>query len=170
VAAIEIRTMTSLTDDDITALSEILIGVVAAGASVGWIQPPTIDEANAYWAGVIKPGNVLLCAFDGDRIVATGQLELAQRANGRHRAEVNKVLVQPSRQGKGLGRQMMIALETAARAEGRTLLHLDTNADDTTNAFYQRIGWSVAGTIPDWARSGTDDALHGTTFYYKQLV
>jgi GNAT superfamily N-acetyltransferase len=166
---IDVREMQSLTDQNIDDLTTILDGVIRSGASVGWVEPPSAHEARAYWAGVIRPGNLLICGFDGERIVATGQLELAQKENGRHRAEIAKVLVLPTRQGEGLGRLMMEALEAIARREGRTLVHLDTNADDTTNAFYQRLGWQVAGTIPDWARLGTDGQLHGTTFYFKQL-
>ena len=166
---IDVREMQTLSAAQIDDLIAILDGVIRTGASVGWVDPPPVDEARVYWQGVIRPGNLLICAFDNERIVATGQLELAQKENGIHRAEIAKVLVLPSRQGEGLGRLMMEALEDLARREKRTLIHLDTNADDSTNAFYQRLGWQIAGTIPDWARLGTDNQLHGTTFYYKRL-
>ena len=162
--------MQTLTEAQIDDLFAILDSVIRAGASVGWVDPPSVDEARSYWQGVIRPGNLLICGFDGDEIVATGQLELAQKENGIHRAEIAKVLVLPTRQGEGLGRLMMAALEVLAQRENRTLIHLDTNADDTTNAFYRRLGWQTAGTIPDWARLGTDGQLHGTTFYYKKLT
>jgi GNAT superfamily N-acetyltransferase len=161
--------MQNLSTEQIDDLIAILDGVIRGGASVGWVDPPPLDEMRAYWQSVIRPGNLLICGFDGPTIVATGQLELAQKENGNHRAEIAKVLVLPSRQGQGLGRLIMEALEDLARREKRTLIHLDTNADDTTNAFYQRLGWQMAGTIPNWARLGTDGQLHGTTFYFKQL-
>ncbi len=167
---IDVREVKSLTDKNLNDLAAILIGVINDGASVGWVDPPSIEEARTYWTGTIGGNNVLLCGFDGESIIATGQIELAGKANGRHRAEISKVLVLPSRQGEGLGRVMMTALEEIARREQRTLLHLDTNVDDTTNAFYQRLGWIAAGSIPDWALLGADGQLHGTTFYYKQLA
>ena len=152
-----------------TYLIAIVQGVVRNGASVGWMEEPSTHEARRYWESVIEPGTVLLLALLDETLVGTAQLELAQRKNGSHRAEVSKVLVNPDFQGRGFGRELMAAVEAHARSLGRTLLHLDTNEDDTTNEFYRRLGWIPAGTIPEWARSGSDNELHGTTFYYKLL-
>ncbi len=166
---IDISVAESLTDADIESLASILIAVVEHGASVGWMQPPSHTEAASYWASVIRPGNKLLLAYEDQEIVGTAQLELAQKANGSHRAEVNKVLVDPRHQRKGIGAQLMRALEDVARREGRTLLHLDTNSDDIAINLYAKVGYTVAGTIPDWAGSPADGQLHGTTLFYKQL-
>ena len=51
---------------------------------------------------MLGPSTVLLIAEEESRVVGTGQLDLAMRANGRNRAEVCKVLVLPSEQGKGI--------------------------------------------------------------------
>lgn len=157
-----------LSDEDIVALSRILIGVVNAGASVGFVSPLAQDEATAYWQGVLKPGCVLLIAKHGGTIVGSGQLELAMRPNGRTRAEVCKVLVAVDAQGQGIGKALMAALEVEARQEGRSLLYLDTNADDKSNRLYLAMGYVAAGTIPNWAVDA-DGVSHATTFYYKVL-
>ena len=167
---VKIAEATSLTDGEVEDLARILIAVIEGGASVGWARPPSIEVAREYWRGVVKPGIVLLVATDGEQVVGTAQLELAQRENGRHRAEVAKVLVDPARKGAGIGRQLLDAVEAVARREGRTLLHLDTTEGDPANQFYQRCGWTPIGTIPNWARFGPDDKLFGTTFYYKVLT
>jgi GNAT superfamily N-acetyltransferase len=167
--AIVVREVTSLTDEQINELSEILIGVVADGASVGYLPPLEPVDARTYWAAVIRLGNVLLIAERDGRIVGTAQLELALRKNGNHRAEVNKVLVRPDCQRQGIGKQLMDAVEIAARREERTLLHLDTREGDGSNILYTRAGYTEAGKIPDWARSA-DGTLHTTVFYYKRLV
>ena len=166
---IEIAETTSLTDAEVEDLARILVGVIEGGASVGWVAPPPVEVARDYWRGVITPGIILLLARDGDQVVGTAQLELAQRENGRHRAEVGKVLVDPARKGQGIGRMLLDAIEAVAGREGRTLLHLDTTEGDPANAFYQRCGWTAIGTIPNWARFGPDGQLFGTTFYYKVL-
>ena len=166
---IDVREVQTLTDVELSDLAEILISVVNDGASVGWLTAPSLEEALTYWKSTLRSGNVLLLAYEGDHVVGTAQLELAQRANGRHRAEVSKVLVHPAHQGNGIGRILMTEVELTAQRYGRTLLHLDTNEDDTTNAFYQRLSWIRAGTIPQWAGSGPNNELHGTTFYYKLL-
>lgn len=166
---IVISEVNRLTATDVDDLAGILVEVIEGGASVGWATPPPIEEARAYWRGAIKPGVILLVARDGDRLVGTAQLELAQRENGRHRTEVAKVMVDPARKGAGIGRMLLDAVESIARREGRTLLHLDTTEGDPANGFYQRCGWTAIGTIPNWARFGPDGRLFGTTFYYKIL-
>jgi len=165
---ITVREMTELSESHLDELVDILIGVVADGASVGYLPPLDPASARSYWEGVIRPGNILLVAERDGQIVGTGQLELAMRKNGNHRAEVNKVLVHPDNQRQGIGRQIMEALDDIARREGRTLLHLDTREGDGSNDLYSRIGYIEAGRIPDWARSA-DGTLHTTVFYFKKF-
>jgi GNAT superfamily N-acetyltransferase len=163
-----IRRAESLSAEACRQLAEILIGVVSAGASVGFLPPLSLEDAEAYWRGVIKPETVLLVAERDGRIIGTGQLELAMRANGRHRAEVGKVLVDPAAQGQGIGKALMLALEAEARRLGRTLLYLDTREGDLANRLYQSVGYTAAGTIPQWAID-SDGTLTGTTIYYRVL-
>ena len=96
---IEITEITALTDQQASELADILIRIVKSGASIGWLDTPDPAEARAYWHAVIsKPENVLLLVQENRRVIGTAYLELAQRENGRHRAEVNKVLVHPDQQ------------------------------------------------------------------------
>lgn len=167
---IEVIEVNALSLRDLEQLSGIVIGVVQAGASVGWVAPPSNEEAVVYWEGVIRPGNLLLLARDGETIVGTAQLELAQKANGAHRAEVNKVLVDPGHQRRGIGLLLMSALDDLASKNNRTLLHLDTNSDDVAIGLYLKAGYTRVGEIPDFATAPSDGHLHGTTFFYKQLT
>jgi GNAT superfamily N-acetyltransferase len=121
------REVTELTERQASELADILIRIVLSGASVGWMDTPDPVRARMYWLSVVRPYNVLLIAEDEGRVVGTVQLELAQKENARHRAEVNKVLVHPDRQAEGIGRMLMDAVEESARSRGRTLLHLDTD-------------------------------------------
>jgi GNAT superfamily N-acetyltransferase len=166
--AIVVRRVDTLTTKQIDRLADILIAVTADGASVGYLPPLDPAEAKAYWAGVVRPGNILLIAERDGRIVGTGQLELAMKLNGSHRAEVNKVLVDPVCQRQGIGRRLMETIDDVARREGRTLLHLDTREGDGSNDLYRRMGYTEAGRIPNWARSASG-SLDGTVFYFKLL-
>jgi ribosomal protein S18 acetylase RimI-like enzyme len=168
VEGVTIHEVHSLTQNQIEQLAEVLIEVTADGASVGYLPPLDRDEARAYWEGVVRPGIILLIAERDGMIVGTAQLELAMKLNGRHRAEVNKVMVDPACQRQGIGRRLMEGLEEVARREGRTLLHLDTREGDGSNDLYRRLGYTEAGRIPNWARSASG-ALDATVFYYKQL-
>lgn len=167
-ASIVVREVASLSASDIDQLTDILVAVTADGASVGYLPPLDPAEARAYWEGVVRPGIVLLIAERDEKIVGTAQLEMAMKLNGRHRAEVNKVLVDPACQRQGIGGRLMEALEDVARREGRTLLHLDTREGDGSNDLYRRMGFTEAGRIPNWARSASG-SLDATVFYYKLL-
>jgi len=154
-------------------LVALLQDAVESGASVGFLPPLEDREASAYWAtvttGLREGSRVLLAARDDELgLVGSAQLELAARANARHRAEVTKVMVHRRARRRGVGRALMLALEHHARRLGRTTLILDTREGDPSEDLYRTVGWTFAGAIPAYARSATG-ALDGTAFYYKVL-
>lgn len=156
----------------VAALTELLVDVVAHGSSVGFLRPLGHAEAERYWHDVrarIEGGLWLWVAEDAaGRIVGTVQLDRAGKANGRHRAEVQKLIVLSSARGRSVARTLMDALEAAARSDGRTTLHLDTEAQSPAESVYQRLGWQRVGEIPRFA-ADTDGELHATALYYKLL-
>jgi ribosomal protein S18 acetylase RimI-like enzyme len=154
-----------------------LIGVledaVMGGASIGFLLPLSEGELGAYWESVIASvagGNkVLLVAREsGGGIVGTVQLALEPRANGAHRAEVQKLLVHRRARRQGLGRQLMLAVEQAARVAERSLLVLDTRTDDDAERLYARLGYTRLGVIPRYALN-SEGGIDGSTFMYKEL-
>lgn len=143
------------------ALVALLQDAVDGGASVGFLPPLAAEDASAYWDSVAA-------ALAGGGIAGTVQLDLAGQGNGRHRAEVTKLMVLGSARRRGIGRLLMEAAEAEARGLGRTTLVLDTREGDPSEALYRGMGWQLAGTIPRYARSA-DGTLHTTAFYYKLL-
>jgi ribosomal protein S18 acetylase RimI-like enzyme len=123
-------------------------------------------------AGEIAGGNkILLAALDGeDRLVGSAQLALEPRSNGRHRAEVQKVLVLAAARGRGIGATLMRRVEAEARTRGRSLLFLDTSVG-TGGAvrFYERLGYIQAGGIPGYA-ADPDGRLMDNAIFYKRLA
>ena len=153
-------------------LIELLQDAVASGASVGFLPPLNREDASAYWRAIfheIDTGKrLVLGAIDDDRLVGSAQLELASKPNALHRAEVQRVLVHRSARRQGIAEQMMRSLEQLARERGRTLLVLDTREGDPSELLYQKLGYTVAGVIPGYARSATGE-LDGSVFYYKRI-
>ncbi|MCQ4159405.1 GNAT family N-acetyltransferase [Roseomonas sp. GC11] len=153
-------------------LAALLEDCVAAGASIGFLHPMAEGEAAAWWSGLegsLREGSrrVLVARREG-RILGTGALALAGLPNGRHRAEVSKVMVHPGARRQGVARAILSGLYRLALAEGRHLLVLDTRAGDAGEPLYRADGWQEAGTIPGYAlasEGGTDP----TVFYYKTL-
>jgi predicted GNAT family N-acyltransferase len=58
-------------------------------------------------------------------------------------ARIRQMAVSPSRQGKGLGRRMMAALEANLRARGVTKFVLKARASAV--GFYEKLGYTVVG-------------------------
>lgn len=164
----------ALLERDLDDLTNILHAVVHDGAGVSFIVPFSVDEARAFWVEKVLPGisagdrHVLVARVDG-RITGVVQLELAWPPNQPHRADVTKLLVHPSARRRGLARALMVALEEVARAEGRTLLTLDTWTGSSAETLYRSLGYVELGVIPRYARGSTTTGLEPATFMYKEL-
>lgn len=154
-------------------LVALLQDAVDDGASVGFLPPLSRAEALAYWGDVLEDlergTRLLLVARDEAGVVGSIQLDLPSKPNARHRAEVQKLLVHTRARRRGLARALLTALEHRALQAGRTLLVLDTRQGDAAEQFYLRQGYTVAGTIPGYARSANGQ-LHGSVFFYRLLA
>lgn len=156
-------------------LAALLADAVEHGASVGFLLPLPAAEVHAYWrkvaADTAAGAKVVLAAFAADgRLVGSAQLGLEWRANGRHRAEVQKVMVLHAARGRGIGAALMRRIEEEARVRGRRLLFLDTSVGaGGAEDFYRRLGWTRAGGIPDYA-ANPDGTLAPNAIFYRCLA
>lgn len=154
-------------------LTHVLQGCVADGASVGFIDAEGIEVMTGFWqqriASITGGDSELLVARQQGRIVATVIINLSAMPNGRHRAEISKLLVHPQARRQGIARELMQRAEQRAREQGKTLLVLDTRSGDVASDLYRSLGWQVAGSIPLYAES-TAGVLDATTVMYKVLA
>lgn len=154
--------------DFVALLQETING----GASLGFLPPLGVDEAEVYWhqveRGITEADVLLFCVLDEGEIIATAQLQPSTRANARHRAEVAKLMVAPSHRRQNIARQLMTHLEQKAVQRGWTTLTLDTREGDPSNLLYRSLGYTLVGQIPQYARSAPGK-FHTTAFYYKLL-
>ncbi len=154
------------------AFSALLIDAVAGGASVHFLAALAKIDADRFWekvAGEVGRGEAILLAAAADgRIVGTVQLRLTLPPSRPHAAEVAKLLVCSAVRRQGIGRALMIRLEDEARARGRTLLTLDTEAGSAGDRLYAELGWMRLGEIPAYAQrpAGT---LAAAAFYCKRV-
>jgi len=155
---------------DLSDLGDLLLDAVADGASIGFLDGFTHEQACRWWRGVLQsPDDLTWVARDQGRVVGTVRLLRATMPNGVHRGEVSKFLVHRDVRGRGFGRALMDALETAAVADGRWLLLLDTQTSSHAEGVYERWGWQRIGVVPDHAAT-PDGVLEPTTFFMKRLV
>jgi len=168
---IAIRRIDALSPALREGLLDLLSDCVNGGASVGFLAPLGRATALRFWdrvAASLGTNRALWVAESDGVAVGSVQLELCERDNALHRAEVQKLLVRHEFRRRGIAAMLMDALEAFARAQGRTLLTLDTEAGSAAEKFYHGEAWRRAGEIPDYALdpAGT---MRGTAYYYKPL-
>jgi acetyltransferase len=165
-----IRRIESAEPRVIDGLCALLVDAVHDGASVGFLAPLSRDTALCYWKQALaSPGDglVLWVAESGGEIVGTVQLSLCAKENGRHRAELQKLLVLRGHRGNGIATALLLAADEYAAANGRTLLVLDTIAGSPAESVYRHLGWCKVGEIPEYAAM-PDGELRATAYYYKR--
>lgn len=155
----------------LAGLVDLLRDVVEKGASVGFLLPLSNKEAAEYWQDVfdqLDNGlNLWIAESDGE-VVGSIQLALCKKANGLHRADVQKLFVHSGYRGKGIASQLLQIVEDSAKQHQRSLLVLDTEAGSLAEKIYQHRNWQRVGEIPNYAGL-PDGRLIATCYYYKNL-
>lgn len=171
-----VTAITRLSAEDLLAASgqfaDLLVDVVDGGASLGFLAPLASADAAAWWeslASAVNDGRLeVWAAHEGGRVVGTVSLRPEFKANGRHRAEVTKLMVHRDARGRGVARRLLAEVESAAADAGLSLLVLDTQTGSPAERLYRAAGWTRAGVVPDYA-SDPAGVLHPTTIYFKAL-
>ena len=171
--AIRIRSLAQLGEREIAGLCDVLVDCVEGGASVGFMHPMTRAKAEAFFRGVAgslaRGERVVLVAEDAQgAIVGTVQVVVHVPENQPHRGDLTKMLVHRGARRSGIGAALLAAAERHARDAGKTLLVLDTAADDAER-LYARGGWQRCGQIPHYALM-PDGAPCATTLFFKFLA
>ena len=158
-----------------TVLSELILLLqdsVNSGASIGYVSTPSNETATQYWQEVAEQlessNKQLLLKFEGNKVVGTVQLSICGKENGRHRAEVEKLMVHSEHRGKGHAKSLMTELEQIANKLKVKLLILDTKEGDAASFLYPKLGFQMAGKIPQFAMN-IDGKMDATIYFYKPI-
>ena len=158
--------------DAIAALAEILVEVVANGGSVSFMHPLSRQAAADFWAGSLAAADagqrVVLGATIEGGLAGTVTLDLETPPNQPHRADIAKLMTRVCYRGRGVARALMLEAERIALAERRTLLTLDTAAEEGAGGLYEALGYEFAGAIPDYAYKPLG-GLTATLLYFKRI-
>ena len=171
MSSIEIEALTDATRTR-DMLVDILIETVAAGGSVSFMHPLARAAAEAFWEKSLRAAargeRVVLGAWDGAALIGTVTLLLDFPPNQPHRAEIAKLMTSVDQRGKGVATRLMQAAERLAGEKGRTLLVLDTAAEEGASGLYEKLGFTLTGEIPDYALK-PHGGLTGTLIYWKRI-
>ena len=153
-------------------LADVHLDAIRSGSAMGFVEPVDPADLDRHWRDIAAEldgeDRVLVVARAEGRLVGTAQLERSRARNARHRAEVQRVAVAGRARSRGVGRALMSALEEAARGRGITLLYLTTHDDVPAARFYERIGWTKLGVMPQYS-ARPDGSLSPGAFYYRVL-
>ena len=159
--------------ETVAGLAELLIEAAASGASVSFMHPLEPEIAAAFWTRSLVAADagerVVLGAFECAQLVGTVTLLLDFPPNQPHRGEIAKLLTRLSHRRRGIARALMLEAERIAVARGRTLLTLDTGTDDGAGPLYEKLGFTRAGVIPEYAYKPYG-GLQGTIIYWKRIA
>jgi len=159
-------------EDVAGALATLHADAQSSGMALG-VRTSSVETLEKAYRIVVQSLNesdrVLVVAEQEGEIVGMAQLVRSSADNARHRAEVQRVAVATELRGAGVGRQLMEAIEAAARERGLTLLWLTTHADTEACAFYEAIGYTQLGVMPNYSKR-PDGRLAPGAFYYRELA
>jgi putative acetyltransferase len=125
--------------------------VAALDAGLAALYPPEQRFGPNLKAEHLAEGHgAFLVARDGDRAVGCGAIRVLDSTT----AEVKRMYVEPDRRGIGVGRAVLISLETAASQLGVTRLVLETGVHQTAAvALYLRAGFTQIDCWGEYASS-----------------
>jgi ribosomal protein S18 acetylase RimI-like enzyme len=137
------------------------------------MHPLSREAASRFWQGSLAAADrgerIVLGAFDRDTLIGTVTLLLDLPPNQPHRAEIAKMMTRLNHRHRGVATALLRTAEQIAIDRGRTLLVLDTAVEDGASALYERVGFQLAGIIPDYALK-PHGGLTGTMIYWKRLA
>ena len=153
-------------------LADLLVEVVAGGGSLSFMHPLAPAAAAAFWddalAAADRGARIVLAAWDGEALLGTVSVLLDMPPNQPHRAEIAKMMTRPAARGRGVASALLRVAEAMAVERGRMLLVLDTATDGGASPLYERMGYTFAGELPDFAYK-PHGGLTGTRLYWKRI-
>jgi GNAT superfamily N-acetyltransferase len=149
--SVEITVNPPLTSSLRHQLVSVWVDVTDAGGAVGFIPPTTAAEiqpvADAMFRAIERGAQHLVVAGDNGTLAGWFVLEINPMPLTRHWAWFRRVMVSPSFQGRGIGRD----LTAAALALGSQLrleqLYLTCRSESGLREFYSGLGWQEVGRM-----------------------
>ncbi|MGK4579306.1 N-acetyltransferase family protein [Kitasatospora sp. HPMI-4] len=139
---------------------QILADLVRGGAALGWVEPPSPVEVAEFLDHVLSSVHAgdaaLRVAYVDRRLVGLGYWLRYARPTHRPHADLEKIAVDASAHGRGIGRALTAGLIADAGRAGIEVLTLDARGDNS-NALhlYRSLGFSEYGRLPDFVAVGT---------------
>lgn len=131
--------------------------ITAAGETFPYPPHMEKDAARAMWT-VAAPGRNTVAVGAGGEVLGAAQMNANRAGNGDHIASAS-YMVDPARQGRGVGRALVTDSLDWARAAGFRGMQFNAVVASNVAAvgLYESLGFQVIGTVP----GGFRHPLHG---------
>jgi ribosomal protein S18 acetylase RimI-like enzyme len=154
-----VRADADLTPALLADATRLLADLVAHGAALGWVEPPSAAEVTALLREVVVAAGrrdaALVVAATGEELHGLGWWRRYSRPTHRVHADLERVAVRSDAQGAGLGRALTAMLVEEARAAGIEQLTLDLRGDNAAALqLYESLGFRVYGRLPEFVAVG----------------
>jgi len=152
-------------DGDWPAVFEIFSAVTAGGDTYPYA--PGLDEAEArrIW---VAPENTVFVAVHEGQTVGTAYLRANMPGLGDHICNAGW-MIDPTQQGKGIGRQFAEHVMTEATQMGyRAMVFNAVVATNPAVKLWQSLGFEIVGTVPDAFRH-VHEGLTPVHVMYRRL-
>ena len=171
-APISVERVTRYSGTDLDDLCEATENAITEGGGFGWLKPPPRQVLENYWKGVLLVPERRLVVGRLDGVIAgSAQLSRAPRNNEAQAfaGTLTSAFVAPWARRRGIGRGIVLEIESLAREIELAVLNLDLR--DTQRAavrLYEGLGYVRWGTHPVYAR--VEGRVVPGHYYYKVLA
>src|SRR6516225_9680718 len=145
----------------------IYAAIIAAGETYAFPEGQSPDEARPWWMEE-PPGQTVVAVSDGV-IVGSAKMGPNRPGRGSHVATAS-FLVDPARQGKGVGRALGEYVLDWARSAGFASIQFNAVVESNTAAvhLWQSLGFQIIGTVPE-SFDHPEHGLVGLHVMYRPL-
>ena len=135
-------------DADWPAIYRFFRAIVAEGKTYAFPEDLPLDDAREWW--MESPPGQTVVAVDGDMVLGSAKMGPNRPGRGSHIATAS-FMVDPARQGRGVGRALGEYVVGWARVAGYRGIQFNAVVEANTGAvhLWQALGFQIIGTVPE---------------------
>jgi len=136
------------TDQDWLLIYPIYAAIMAEGKTYAFPEQQTLEEARPWWMEQ-PPGQTVVAVSDGV-LVGSAKMGPNRPGRGSHVATAS-FLVDPARQGEGIGRALGECVLDWCRSAGFASIQFNAVVESNASAvhLWQSLGFQIIGTVPE---------------------
>lgn len=155
------------TDQDWPLIYPFYAAIMAEGKTYPFPERQTLDEARPWW--MEQPPGQTVVAVTGSAILGSAKMGPNRPGRGSHVATAS-FLVDPARQGEGVGRALGEYVLDWCRSAGFAAIQFNAVVESNVRAvrLWQSLGLQIIGTVPE-SFDHPDHGLVGLHIMYRRL-